>query len=105
MAEQAKVTIQRIEHHTGNAFDMTIGLDGNDVCTLPNGRRATISVQPGKHTISGRLGFWPIKVSGEIAFDIEPGQHLNFTANPAGGTWGNKLVFQRSGHEGEIQFG
>jgi hypothetical protein len=84
---------------------MTIALDGTDVFELANGGRATMTVKSGSHTISGRLGVWPFKVSGEISFDLEPGQHINIVANPAGGTWGHKLVFERSGFEGEITFG
>jgi len=64
-----------------------------------------VTLTPGNHTISGRLGFWPLKVSGEITVELDPGQHINMTANPAGGTWGNKLVFERLGFEGEITYG
>ena len=105
MADQAKLTIQRIEHVTGGPFAMTIAVDGTDAFDLANGGRATIALKPGRHVISGRLGFWPLKVSGEISVDLESGQHLNIIANPAGGTWGNKLVFDRSGFEGEVTFG
>lgn len=86
MTDQAKLTIQRIEHDTGGPFDMTIAIDGADALELQNGQRATVTLTPGRHTISGRLGFWPLKVSGEITVEFDPGQHINITANPAGGT-------------------
>jgi len=105
MPDQSKVTIQRIAHETGAPFALTIALDGSDVLELHNGGRATMTLKPGRHTIAGRLGFWPFKVTGEITLDLESGQHINIVANPAGGTWGHKLVFNRSAFEGEITFG
>jgi hypothetical protein len=105
VSEKCKVTVQRIEHVTGCTFGMTIGIDGKDAFELANGGRATVTLPPGRHTVSGRLGFWPLKVSGEIAFSLEPGQHINLVANPAGGMLGHKLVFGKSDFDGEIEFG
>jgi len=84
---------------------MTIAVDGADAFDLDNGGRATIALKPGRHAIAGRLGPWPLKRSGEVIVDLKSDQHLNINANPAGGTWGNKLVFDRSGFEGEVTFG
>lgn len=44
MAEQAKLTVQRVKHVKFKQFAMTIAVDGTDAFDLDNGGRATIAL-------------------------------------------------------------
>jgi hypothetical protein len=77
----ARLHVYRQHRYAGSALAPSIAVDGKPVARVGNGRRVTIKLTPGSHTISSD------DKSSSIAIDAKPGQDYYIRVDEETGFW------------------
>lgn len=79
--EVARVHVYRARRYAGSALSPTIAVDGKQVARVGNGRRVTIRLTPGPHTIASD------DKSSSVSIDAKAGQDYYIRVDEETGFW------------------